>query len=132
MDVVLDTSAAVAVVLNERSKGALVARTEEAELIAPTSLPIEIGNAFSAMFKRGRLSLEQALRAFAHYRRIPVQLVDIDMDASLGLADALGIYAYDAYMLDCAQRHRAVLLTLDAGLRLAASRADVRVLEVIE
>jgi predicted nucleic acid-binding protein len=89
MDVVLDTSAAVAVVLNERSKGALVARTEEAELIAPTSLPIEIGNAFSAMFKRGRLSLEQALRAFAHYRRIPVQLVDIDMDASLGLADAL-------------------------------------------
>lgn len=61
-----------------------------------------------------------------------VQLIDIDMAASLALADALGIYAYDAYMLDCAQRHRAALLTLDAGLKVAATRADVRVLEVKE
>lgn len=132
MEVVLDTSAAVAVVLNERSKGALVSRTEEAELIAPLSLPIEIGNAFSAMFKRGRLSLEQAQRAFDQYRRIPVQLVDIDMEAALGLAAELGTYAYDGYMLDCAQRHRAALLTLDAGLKVAANHADVRVLEVTE
>ncbi len=132
MDVVLDTSAAVAVILNEPRKKVLVQRTEDAELLAPMSLPIEIGNAFSALFKRGRLSLEQANRAFAMYRRIPVQLVDIDMETSLDLANALGIYAYDAYMLDCAQRHRAALLTLDAGLKSAAARADVRVLEVIE
>ena len=121
---------AVAVILNEPSRKVLVERTEDADLLAPISLPIEVGNAFSAMFKRGRLSLEQANLAFAMYRRIPVQLVDIDMETSLELASSLDIYAYDAYMLDCAQRHRAALLTLDAGLRAAAETADVRVLEV--
>lgn len=52
------------------------------------------------------------------------------MKASLDISHALGIYAYDAYMLDCAQRHRAALLTLDVGLKAAAERLDVRVLEV--
>lgn len=130
MDIVLDTSAAIAVLLNEPSKPALIKRTEDAELLAPVSLPIEIGNAFSAMFKRNRLTLEQAERAFSMYRQIPVQLVDVDMDASLDLANELNIYAYDAYMLECAQRYRASLLTLDAGLRAAAERVDVKTLEV--
>lgn len=132
MDVVLDTSAAIAVLLNEPSKPALIKRTDDAELMAPISLPIEIGNAFSAMFRRDRLTLEEAGRAFAAYRRIPVQLVDINMEASLILASELGIYAYDAYMLECAQRYRASLLTLNAALRAAAERIDVRILEVSE
>lgn len=130
MDIVLDTSAAIAVLLNEPSKPALIKRTEDAELLAPISLPIEIGNAFSAMFKRGRLTPEQAELAFTAYRQIPVQLVDVDMEASLDLASSLNIYAYDAYMLECAQRYRASLLTLDAGLRAAAERIDVMTLEV--
>ena len=132
MDVVLDTSAAIAVLLNEPSKPALIKRTDDAELMAPISLPIEIGNAFSAMFRRGRLTLEQAERAFAAYRKIPVQLVGVNMEASLNLASELGIYAYDAYMLECAQRYRASLMTLDAALRAAAERIDVRILEVSE
>lgn len=132
MDIVLDTSAAIAVRLNEPSKWALIKRTEDAELLAPVSLPIEIGNAFSAMFRRRRLTTDQAERAFAAYRYIPVQLVDVDMEASLDLASELNIYAYDAYMLECAQRHRAPLLTLDARLRAAAERVDITTLEVSE
>ena len=132
MDVVLDTSAVIAVLLNEPSRSVLIKRTEDAELLAPISLPIEIGNAFSAMFKRERLTVEQADRAFAAYRQIPVKLVDVDMEASLVLASELTIYAYDAYMLECAQRYRASLLTLDAGLRTAAERVDVKTLEVSE
>ena len=54
------------------------------------------------------------------------------MEASLDLASDLNIYAYDAYMLECAQRYRAALLTLDAGLRSAAERIDVKTLEVSE
>ena len=132
MDLVLDTSAAIAVLLNEPSKPALIKRTKGAELLAPISLPIEIGNAFSAMFKRGRLSLKQAEHAFVAYRQIPVQLVDVDVEASLALASELGIYAYDAYMLESAQRYRAALLTMDVGLRAAAVRIGVKTLEVSE
>ena len=130
MNVVLDTSAAIAVVLNEPHKLALVNRTMDAELLAPISLPIEIGNAFSAMLKRGRLSLNQANLAYVMFLKIPVQLREIDMVGSLKLAKTLGIYAYDAYMLDCAIRHRCELLTLDEGLKKAAARANVTVLEV--
>jgi predicted nucleic acid-binding protein len=41
-----------------------------------------------------------------------------------------GIYAYDAYMIACAQKYRCPLLTLDKGLIRAAKEAGVEVLEV--
>ncbi len=84
------------------------------------------------MFKRGRLSLDQAEVALEAFQRIPIQLVEIDLEASLALAYDLDIYAYDAYMLDCAKRHRSPLLTLDEGLRNAATKAEIKVLEVEE
>ena len=131
MDVVLDTSAAIAVMLNESHKPELVEKTRDAELLAPMSLPVEVGNALTAMFKRRRISLDQATRAFDAYGMIPVQLVNIDMKAALRLAHDLGIYAYDSYMLDCALRHRCPLLTLDGALKAAANRAGVEILEVM-
>lgn len=132
MDYVLDTSAVLAVVLNEPAKQVLVRRTAAAAFVAPISLPIEVGNAFSAMFKRGRLALDQAVQAFESFRHIPVRLAEIDYDASLQIAQSLGIYAYDAYMLECAQRHRVSLLTLDEGLRTAAERIGVEVVGVMQ
>ena len=55
--VVIDASAVIAVVANEASKPALIRLTEGVELLSPASLPAEMGNAFSAMFKRRRISL---------------------------------------------------------------------------
>lgn len=40
------------------------------------------------------------------------------------------MYAYDAYFLDCASRYASPLLTLDRGLKRAAEKIAVRVLEV--
>ena len=129
-NVVLDTSAVVAVLLNEPSKSTLLKHTIGTELLAPYSLPIEVVNAFSSMFRRGRLSIHRAKLALATYRRIPMQLARIDFEASLELSHAFGIYAYDAYMIDYARRHRSAILSLDNGLIQVALRADVRVIEV--
>lgn len=63
MKLVVDTSVIVAVIANEPLKAALVNRTQNADLFAPRSMDYEIGNAFSAMFKRNRIRLEQAKRA---------------------------------------------------------------------
>ena len=60
MNLVVDTSVIIAVIANEPEKPALVARTQGTELFAPRSLHWEIGNAFSAMLKRQRITLEQA------------------------------------------------------------------------
>lgn len=130
MDLVIDTSALIAVIANEPEKSALVEQTTGAVLLAPHSVHWEIGNAFSAMLKRQRITLDQARAALAVYRKIPLRLIDIDLERALVLSAELEIYAYDAYLIAAAQRQRCPLLALDGGLIHAAKRAGVPVLEV--
>ena len=130
MKIVVDTSAIIAVVLGEASRDQVVKAAEGADLIAPESLHWEVGNAFSAMFKRGRLSVETAVQATGRYEEIPIQFVEVELQEAIQAADRLGLYAYDAYMLVAARRHRAPLLTLDGGLQEAARRTDIGLVEV--
>jgi predicted nucleic acid-binding protein len=128
--VIVDASVVIAVVTDEAHKPALIGMTEGAELISPASLPVELGNAFSAMFKRGRISLAEAKAAIEAYQQIPIRLTAIDLAHAIELSHQLRIYAYDAYLIACGLRHRAALLTLDRGLRDAARRAGTEVLEI--
>ena len=125
MKIVVDASAIIAVVLGEESRDRMIEATKGADLIAPRSLHWEIGNAFSAMFKRDRLSVEAAIEATKRYKEIPIQFVEVDLPEAIRSSEALGLYAYDAYMLVAARRHRAPLLTLDGGLQEAARQADI-------
>jgi predicted nucleic acid-binding protein len=130
MELVIDTSAIVAVLTAEPTRDRIIARTQGAELLAPGSVHWETGNALSALVKRRRLKLADVQTALAAYARIPIRLVDIELDVALELADRLGLYAYDAYLMACARRHGAPLLTLDPRLGRMASEAGVKVLEV--
>lgn len=60
--IVVDTTVIIAVVTNEPTKKQLIEATLGATLVAPTSLDVEVGNAFSRMFKRQRIELEIAER----------------------------------------------------------------------
>jgi predicted nucleic acid-binding protein len=131
MKIVVDTSVIVAVIANEPEKPALIAATQGFDLIAPQSLHWEIGNAFSAMLKRNRITLQQAETAIGLYQQIPLQLVDVDLKQALALADRLKIYSYDAYLIACAINQGCDLVTLDGGLSYAAKAAGVTVVEVI-
>lgn len=128
--VVIDTSAVIAVITNEATKPALIQLTQGVELLSSSSLPAEIGNAFSAMFKRRRISLLEAKAAIDAYKRIPIRLTAIDLVQALELSHQLSIYAYDAYLISCSLQYRFPLLTVDGGLRDAARLAGVEVLEV--
>ncbi len=130
MELVIDTSAIIAVLVREPRRGALITVTTGTDLLAPPSVHWEVGNAFSAMFKRRRLSLRQAHRALAAYRLIPIRFADIALARALEIAKALDIYAYDAYVIACALQHRCPLLSLDQGLVHAAGRAGVNTMEV--
>lgn len=130
MDIVIDTSAVIAVIANEPEKPAIVEHTLGANLIAPVSVHWEVGNAFSAMFKRRRISLSQAKEAIKSYERIVFRFIDIDLGQSLDLASRLNMYGYDAYVLACALNLRSPLLTLDKKLAAAAPVVGVKVLEV--
>lgn len=130
MNLVVDTSVIIAVIANEPEKSALIAQTQGAELFAPRSLYWEVGNAFSAMLKRGRITLDQARAAVAIYEQISLHLMDIDLTQALEIAGRLNIYAYDAYIVACALNQKCSLLTLDSGLSYAAKIVGVSVMEV--
>ncbi|MDD9979753.1 MAG: type II toxin-antitoxin system VapC family toxin [Gammaproteobacteria bacterium] len=89
-----------------------------------------MGNAFSAMFRRGRITLAQARQALRSYERMSFRFVDIDLVQSLELAQRLNLYAYDAYVVACALNSRTPLLTLDRKLAVAAASVGIRTLEV--
>src|SRR6185295_19456688 len=120
--VVIDASAVIAVVTNEVHRDALIRMTEGVELLSPTSLPMEMGNAFSAMFKRDRITLPAAKAAIRAYQRIAIRLIPVDLSQSLELSHGLGIYAYDAFLISCSMQTRAPLLSADGGLKTAARR----------
>ncbi len=130
MRCVIDTSAVIAVIANEPTKGELVRVTRGSDLVAPSSVHWEIGNAFAAGLRRSRFSLSQALKALDEYGRIPIRFVDVDLGDALDLAQRLKIYAYDAYVLTCAEAHRCPVLSLDRGLRNAAAKLGLDVVEV--
>ena len=82
------------------------------------------------MLRRRRVSLPIVLTALEAYWQIPKRFVDVELEESLKLADDLKIYAYDAYLILCAQRYNAPLISLDTGLIACAKRVNVNVLEV--
>jgi len=129
MDVTVDTSVVIAVIANEPEKQRLIRMTEGADLIAPHSVHWEIGNAFSAMLKRGRIEMEQAAKAIEVYRQICIRFVDVELRKALDIADELGIYAYDAYLVRCAVKYGTALMSLDRGLVEAARQMGVDGLE---
>ena len=130
MNIVVDASAVIAVVVNEPSKTDIIEATQDASLIAPASIHWEIANAFSAMFKRERVSLDEALDAIDIYKQIPIRFIEVELEESLRIAHQLNIYAYDAYLLRCAQKYKSPLISLDKTLLKLAKELKLQVIEV--
>jgi predicted nucleic acid-binding protein len=130
LEIVIDTSAVLAVISEQPEKAALAKLARGATLVAPASLHWEIGNALSAMFKRKAIGVEKALKLLEVYVAIPIRAVDVSLQQAVELSARLNIYAYDAYLIACALNHRAPILTLDAGLAARARELKLDVLEV--
>ncbi len=130
MYITIDTSALIAVIGNENSKQKIVEKTKGCSLCAPMSVHWEIGNAFSAMFKRRSPNIELAKQALTAYREIPIKFMDVPLEKTLEISHAQNIYAYDAYLIQCAQQTSTSLLTLDNGLKSIAENMGVNILEI--
>ncbi len=130
MQLTIDTSAIIAVITNETSKSKIVNAAKDCNLCAPKSVHWEIGNAFSAMFKRSRLSIEQAKACLASYQQIPIKFLDVSLAQTLDLSHQCNIYAYDAYLIQCAQQTSTALLTLDHQLQSVAKSVGVSIQEI--
>ncbi len=130
MEIVIDTAALLAVLLEEPERPALLAATTGAVLLAPASLPWEVGNALVAAVRRRRLTAAEAEAGWTAYQTIPIRLVDVDIGRAMAVATERGLYAYDAYMLELARSRGLPLLTLDVKLSDAARLAGIALVEV--
>ena len=130
MNLVVDTSVIIAVLVNEPDRKSIVRRTTGVDLIAPTSVHWEVGNALAAMLKKGRMQKGQLQTVLAAYANIPIRFVDVDLTTSLEIAAEHNLYAYDAYIIACARENYCRLITLDKGLLEAALKSRVEILEV--
>ena len=130
MKIVVDTSVIIAVIGNEPERKQIIELTEGFELISPQSVYWEIGNAFSAMFKKGIIDLERAKTVLTMFRKIAIRFIDIELEESLELAKKLNIYCYDAYLLRCVQKYCAPLITLDKKLQESAKLLGLKTIEV--
>ena len=131
MNIIADTNIFLAVALNEPEKEPIIKITSKALLIAPESLPFEIGNALSAMIKRRQITKQEALAAENFTHDIQVRLVPVEIQSCLQLAIKQNIYAYDAYFLRCAISHGYPLLTLDRRMRQVAEKMGIEILDIV-
>jgi len=69
MSIVVETSVIISVITNEKSKSNLIKITQGEDLIAPSSLHWEVGNAVSSMFKRDIITFSLAEKAIKYYRK---------------------------------------------------------------
>ena len=129
MMIVADTNTFLAVVLNEPERPRIIQLTEGHDLVAPAVLPFEIGNALIAMQRKRILQAAQVVSVWDAVQAIGVELRAVDVRSALGIASTFGIYAYDAYFLECALNSRLPLLTLDRGMKRIASELSIRLLE---
>ncbi len=117
-------------IVGEEEKARLIELTKDATIVAPPSIDWEVGNAFSALLKRSRITLEQAIEAIEVYQEIPLEIVDINLKEAVRLAGKYKIYAYDSYILQCAIEHNLPLISLDRDMIEIARQEGVQVIEV--
>ncbi|WP_234570546.1 type II toxin-antitoxin system VapC family toxin [Rhodohalobacter sp. 614A] len=130
MLITIDTSAVLAVLVNESHKQVIIEHTENSELQSPESIDAEIGNALSAMLKRKRISLTKTKQIINQFDLVPIRRTPIRLNEALKLSKEFNIYAYDGYVLDCAKQYRTPLLSLDRRMVDVAKELNITVLEV--
>lgn len=103
MLITIDTSVIIAVVTHESSRDYAIAVSAGHQLIAPTSIHWELGNAFSSMMKKARITLPETALCLRAYRAIPIHLIDVSVYEALKTAKKHRMYAHDAYLITCAK-----------------------------
>ena len=129
MNILLDASAFMAVLINEPEKGQIIHLTKNCTLLAPSMLPYEIGNALTRLKKRKILNSQEVITVFNDFRLIPLRLLDIELENALQIACRYDLYAYDAFYLEIASRLNLQLLTLDNLMKKVAIDLKVKLLE---
>lgn len=126
---IIDASAIISFLSEEPSGARILQVTQGVTLLAPDSLPMEIGNSLVSMYKQKRIDSPKALALWRAFGHVPVRLIKIDYEEAMEIALQFNIYAYDAYVIEVARRHHQPLLTLDKKMARIARDLNLDVVE---
>jgi predicted nucleic acid-binding protein len=129
-NIVIDASAILAVLLAEPAKQAVVDATMGTVVCAPASLRWELGNAATAGVKRRRLTPERARQLIIDFEQVTIRELAVDVGRAVDLGLELGIYAYDAYILEASRASGFPLLALDGPIRRNAKKLGLSLVEL--
>lgn len=130
MLITVDTSVVMAVLLEEEDKKAIIAQTDGQHLQAPPSISWEVGNALSSLLRRNLITIEEATSAIEIFDGIPIRMAEVDLVPAVELANRHKIYAYDAFVIECARKYRTPLLSLDRAQCRTAKSEGVEIIEI--
>jgi len=128
MNILIDASALMPILINETEKEYIVNKTRGCELSAPSILPYEIGNALTRLKRRQVLNERQIIAVYNDFKRIPLRLLEVNIENALEIACKYSIYAYDAYYLEAAYRLHLPLLTLDIPMIKIAKSLKLKIM----
>ncbi|GHT58832.1 twitching motility protein PilT [Spirochaetia bacterium] len=129
MEILLDASAIMAVIADEPESEIVINCTKEAIIIAPNIVSFEIANGLTKMMKKRIIDTQEEMIALIrNFKKIPIKMVETDIEKSLEIAWKYKIYAYDAFYLETSQRLDLPLLTFDGGMRRIGKEIGLTVL----
>jgi predicted nucleic acid-binding protein len=128
MDILLDASAIMAIILNEPNKETVIKLTKGSILVSPEMVPYEIGNALISLYKRHKLDENEVIEAYNTFKKIPLRVLDVDIEKAFKISCKYNIYAYDAYYLETAKRLKLPLITFDVPMINVALDMNINIL----
>ena len=117
MDVLLDASSIMAIILNEPNRDKVIRLTESVALLSSEVISFEVGNALVNLYRRQKITEEGLFDAYKNFSLIPLRIIKVNMENALKIACKYKIYAYDAYYLEIAYRLKLPLITFDAPMK---------------
>jgi predicted nucleic acid-binding protein len=129
MDILLDASAVMAIILNEPNRDKVVKLTKNALLLASEVIPFEIGNALINLYKKRKITEEELLETYGKFTSLPMRIIKVDIEKALKIAGKYQIYAYDAYYLETAYRLKIPLITFDGLMKKVALNLNIDVID---
>ena len=116
MEILTDACAIMAVIVKEPERDLVIQLTQDATIVSPNMVSYEIANALTKMMKKKIIEKEQMKNAYNYFKKIPIKIIEVDMEQALEIAWDFKIYAYDACYLESAKRLHLPLLTFDINM----------------
>lgn len=119
---VIDASALCALLFSEPDADAVLARIGSANLAAPSLLAFELASVCLKKIRRHPEKRELFLAAFLLYPQMEIDIVDVQLQEAVSLAEQGALTVYDAVYLWLANTLGCELITLDKELVAAIRR----------